>query len=124
MPPISNIYDRSANVLYQYGTGALAQEDFFRFFDALPGMGLQAGYKVLADYTGSRPQLNFSDIELMAQRRKRMLMAAGVVTIALVADTPLVFGLARIYQTTMDDPRFRIQVFRTRSEAESWLASV
>jgi len=41
--------------------------------------------------------------------------------IALVAPTPLSFGLARMFQTLMDHPQIKVEVFNTMIEAEQWL---
>lgn len=41
---------------------------------------------------------------------------------AIVAPTPVTFGIARMFQTLNDNPQIEIQVFNTRAEAEEWLA--
>lgn len=59
--------------------------------------------------------------QVIAQDR-RMRARFGDGRVALVASSDLHFGMARMYQTLSDSGTFEVGVFRTRSEADAWLA--
>lgn len=41
---------------------------------------------------------------------------------ALVVNSPVAFGYARVFQTLMDNPNVTVRIFQDLAEAEAWLA--
>lgn len=41
---------------------------------------------------------------------------------AIVAPTPMTYGVARMFQTLNDNPQIEIRIFKARADAEEWLA--
>jgi hypothetical protein len=65
------------------------------------------------------------DYETIARRaeERRTRVYPNQFRLAMVAPKPLDYGCARIYQTLCDNPQVELQIFKTRAEAEAWLAT-
>jgi hypothetical protein len=77
----------------------------------------------LTDLTGLKDRdWSFSTVfPVTEDRRKRVF--PNKFRSAIVAPTPAAYGYARMFQTLNDNPQIDIQVFKTKDEAEKWLAS-
>ncbi len=66
--------------------------------------------------------VNYADIELVAHLR-RASPPANPIRSAVYANTPIQFGMARMFQTLNHHPGVTIEVFRDRVAAIAWLRS-
>lgn len=66
--------------------------------------------------------VGFEEVFGVALKRAQRQIRAPVRS-ALVADKPVQFGFARMFQILNDNPRIQIRIFGTRAEAEQWLRS-
>jgi len=55
-------------------------------------------------------------------KRAQRLIPAPIRS-ALVADKPIQFGFARMFQMLNDNPRVQIRIFGNLEEAQQWLLS-
>jgi hypothetical protein len=97
----------------------------------------QTNVRSLPEYQGFHEVFDLTDVEEMqyTSRRNVQDMAALAARndlpdqptyLAIVAPHPTAYGLARMYQTYREmDPRSTriVRIFRSRDEAEQWLAS-
>ena len=77
----------------------------------------------IRDFSASRYQdVTVSRVRECAERDRLQAQAQPGGSIVIVAPELVVFGLARMWQTLMDDAPVETSVVRTRSEALTWLA--
>ena len=69
-----------------------------------------------------RIDVGFEEVFAVAQRRAERKVAAPIKS-ALVANRPLQFGFARMFQMLNDNPRIQIRIFGNLEEAQQWLHS-
>lgn len=69
-----------------------------------------------------RIDVGFEEVFAVAQRRAERKVAAPIKS-ALVANRPVQFGFARMFQMLNDNPRILIRIFGSLQEAEQWLHS-
>lgn len=108
-------------------TGRVAKEDFFTYQRAVWSRPEVAGFDELVDMTGAE---QIEDATADAMRELAALSAEmdsdHPRRLAIVAPADLFFGLGRMYETyrEIEGPTAReTAVFRTRAEAEAWLAN-
>lgn len=87
---------------------------------------LEAGFEKTPDRLTDlsaveKGEFDYATLEGLAQRSRSRVYPNRFKS-AIVAPQPLQFGLSRIFQTLSDNPTINLQVFRTRAEAEIWLA--
>jgi len=77
----------------------------------------------LTDLTGvEKGELPFAAIHERAKRNRERVYTNKFKS-AIVAPKTLDYGLTRIYQTLGEHPQVDLQIFKTRDEAEGWLAA-
>jgi hypothetical protein len=77
----------------------------------------------LTDLTAlERIDVGFEEVFAIALKRAQRVIRAPVRS-ALVANKPVQFGFARMFQMLNDNPRIQIRIFDSREEAEQWLRS-
>ena len=77
----------------------------------------------LTDLTAlERIDVGFEEVFGVALKRAQRVIRAPVRS-ALVANKPVQFGFARMFQMLNDNPRIQIRIFDNRQEAEQWLRS-
>ena len=69
-----------------------------------------------------RIDVGFEEVFAVAQRRAERKVTAPIKS-ALVANRPVQFGFARMFQMLNDNPRIQIRIFGNLQEAEQWLHS-
>ena len=69
-----------------------------------------------------RIDVGFEEVFAVAQRRAERKVTAPIKS-ALVANRPVQFGFARMFQMLNDNPRILIRIFGSLQEAEQWLHS-
>jgi hypothetical protein len=77
----------------------------------------------LTDLTAlDRIDVGFEEVFALAARRADRKAAAPIRS-ALVANRPVQFGFARMFQMLNDNPRIQIRIFGNLEEAQQWLHS-
>ena len=77
----------------------------------------------LTDLTGlDRIDVGFEEVFALAARRAEREVSAPIRS-ALVANRPVQFGFARMFQMLNDNPRIQIRIFGNLQEAQQWLHS-
>jgi hypothetical protein len=77
----------------------------------------------LTDLTSvDRIDVGFEEVFALAQRRVNRVVATPIKS-ALVANRPVQFGFARMFQMLNDNPRIQIRIFGSLEEAQQWLHS-
>jgi hypothetical protein len=69
-----------------------------------------------------RIDVGFEEVFAVAQRRAERKVTAPIRS-ALVANRPVQFGFARMFQMLNDNPRILIRIFDNLQEAQQWLHS-
>jgi hypothetical protein len=67
-----------------------------------------------------RFDLNFDNVYALAQRRKKIKFRQRFKS-ALVVNSDLTMGFARMFQTLINHPDIDIHIFKTTEDAESWI---
>lgn len=77
----------------------------------------------LTDLTAlDRIDVGFEEVFALALERSERRVPAPIRS-ALVANRPVQFGFARMFQMLNDNPRIQIRIFGNREEAQRWLHS-
>ena len=77
----------------------------------------------LTDLTAlDRIDVGFEEVFALAAKRAERRVAAPIRS-ALVANRPVQFGFARMFQMLNDNPRIQIRIFGNLEEAQRWLHS-
>ena len=77
----------------------------------------------LTDLTAlDRIDVGFEEVFALAMERAERRVAAPIRS-ALVANRPVQFGFARMFQMLNDNPRIQIRIFGNLEEARRWLHS-
>ena len=77
----------------------------------------------LTDLSGvEKGELLYAAIQKRAETN-RIRVFANRFKSAIVAASALDYGLTRIYQTLSENRQVDLQIFKTRAEAEAWLAA-
>ena len=119
--PISINYDHDKNVLYSEAAGVITIDDIMEYYSSLATLDLRPDYRVLADYRNADLKINYDDMCKMTQRRRVLSSKIGKILIAVVASRELVFGMARMYQSLLDDDHYEVHPFKDINEAKTWL---
>jgi hypothetical protein len=69
-----------------------------------------------------RIDVGFEEVFAIAQRRAERRVTVPIKS-ALVANRPVQFGFARMFQMLNDNPRIQIRIFGSLEEARQWLHS-
>ena len=122
MPHEIQATDRFIRVIF---TGHFTEADRLELGSELPRV--EATYKIFPDRMLDFTAVEKNDFEFPAIERRAAAARARVYPnpfkLALVAPKPLDYGCARMYQILNDNPQVDLKIFKTRSEAEEWLAS-
>jgi len=77
----------------------------------------------LIDLSGATElAVNFDDVDRLAKSRAKSVLPAPVRT-AILAPSPVQFGVGRMYQSLMANPSIEVCVFRTELEALAWIGA-
>jgi hypothetical protein len=77
----------------------------------------------LTDLTAlERIDVGFEEVFALAMNRAERTVPAPIRS-ALVANRPVQFGFARMFQMLNDNPRIQIRIFGNQEEARQWLHS-
>jgi hypothetical protein len=121
--PITFSIEASERTMYTTVTGPLLDADPVRYLsDVLRHPAYCPGLSALVVCKNVEAGgLSTSALRRCVAFTREMEQAFGDARVAVVADQPVVYGLARMYQL-LRSPPYELQVFRERSGAEAWLA--
>ncbi|MCG8590482.1 MAG: hypothetical protein MJE66_14425 [Proteobacteria bacterium] len=124
--PIDYRIDAARKVLVAEGHGQIRDEDlldYARRMFADPGRHLAAHELVDLTRASDDSEITADGIRELAEywRGRYDLITGG--RLAIVANSEVAYGLARMYQLMRDDGPDRIRVFRSLDEAWEWLES-
>ena len=112
---------RDTNVVSVIVTDIVTLQDCIRSVDGLLAEAvLRPGMQLLVDATNLKPELSFDDLRNLVGHVER-LVRRGLDSIAIIATSDLVFGLARTFSAYGDIHGFNVAAFRTQERALTWL---
>ena len=127
--PITTSIDHARRLVVATATGDLGPEDFFAYQREAwtqPGVG---GYDEIVDMTGASRirEATPERIRELAKLAASMDVPDAASRLAIVAPADLAYGLGRMYeafrQFAKSPATKSVAVFRTRAEADAWLAA-
>lgn len=75
----------------------------------------------IADMTGvTRVEIDYEMVKALANRR-RVIQFPNAFRSAIVVSTPVQMGMARMYQTLMENPQITLEIFDNEAAALAWL---
>jgi|SRR5579859_4828353 len=114
---------RDTNIVSVIVTDMVTLQDCVCSVDGLLAEGvLEPGMQLLIDATSIKPELSFSDLHNLVWHVQR-LVRGGLSSIAIIATSDFVYGLARTFCTHADLQGFNVGAFRTSQKALMWLES-
>ncbi len=123
MPVYYRIDRESATVLYR-SEGDVAEEDMIKISRAVvQDPEYEAGMNGIVDLRSVSPDLNISadGLRELSEFNRVLSVHHNRTRMAIVADTDLMYGFARMLQTYSDDLPSDYSVFRDMAEACDWL---
>ena len=125
--PIDIRVDSAERVRYSYVTGVVTDADAIDAYErVVDDPDFDPTLDVIADMTGvARLEVTASRVRELAERRARNArLNAARPRVAIVAPSDVMFGLARMYESSgpRDDGSRRYLVCRTMGEARAWLS--
>ena len=126
--PIDIRVDSSEGVRYSYVSGIVTDAEMIEAYErVVEDPAFDPALNVIADMTGVvRLEVTAAKVRELAERRGRNArLAAARPRVVIVAPTDVMFGIARIYESSghaaVDSSR-RYLVCRTMEEARAWLS--
>jgi hypothetical protein len=117
-------YEEVRGVLRVTLKGALTSEELHNFITEMEEL-LQKRKKwpdnLLDLRTVELKKLGFTDMMSFAKRRESVVPPHAIRT-ALVAESPVITGFARMFQSMNNNPKITVEVFPTLAAADAWLA--
>ncbi len=127
--PIEFTVDPVRRRVVAVASGDLGAEDFFAYQRAAWGSSAVGGFDEIVDMTAVARirEATPERIRELAALASRMDIPDAASRFAIVAPADLAFGLGRMYEVFRELSRSKasktVAVFRTRAEAEQWLAT-
>ena len=121
--PIRYTVDRERGVLVARASGDLTDADLLDYAMALQADDTTSGTRhELVDLRDiqSGDGVTSSGVRQLAQFWRDAGVSDG--KLAIIAESPVSYGMSRMYQTLRDDGPDRIEVFRSEEDAWKWLA--
>ncbi len=108
-------FDSALGLLVVEFTGVIKVSDFTEDYLDVP-----AGTRELIDTRrATETELTTADLRYLAERDTKR--PTRISKVAIVADSDVGFGLARMYQSLSDGQETEVSVFRDEGEARAWL---
>jgi hypothetical protein len=117
--------DRSANFVRVTYSGALTNKDILEVLnDSLATLGKVSNQPNRIEDMRNLDAINigFGELLNLADNVKQ-LQLPQVVKSAILTCNSLQYGVARIFQTILDNPQSKIGIFSSEEEANSWLSA-
>jgi len=125
MPYLTEIVDEGTGILH-VGRGVLKGQEIIDVVTAMAGLLphpelLSHGLIDLTEVSDF--QVSTEELRIITGIDRKHAGALTRMSVAIAAPKDLMFGVARMYEGMMLTPGWTIEVFRTRSQAQAWLAS-
>jgi hypothetical protein len=82
---------------------------------------ISSGPRILADFRKVEVRRTGAEVRSVAATVQRFRAFAAGGRMAVIADQPASFGLARMYETLVEPTAFEVRVFRDPDEARAWI---
>ena len=111
--------------IFVLGTGSVSDEEYInahKSYLTQDNDKLKKYRYSLSDYAGvTQANTSTQAITTIANLCKKASRVNPNAVVAVVANKDLIYGLARMSQTLMDETGWEHEVFRNREDAESWI---
>jgi hypothetical protein len=116
------IFSARGDVLFIHCYGALTLEDLLAWVERCESFDASRNDTAhhLIDFTAVREfEIGFDDMSIVTARRNSQ-NCPNRIRCAFVAQRPLAFGFARMFELLINHPRVEIRVMRSRDDALDW----
>ena len=115
-------YDKELNLMHQSLHGECSIRNLAEVFDEMEKFEVKPGLRILADITDANLQeANYGAVSFLEQKMDGFLDQYLPVRKAIVVESVLEFGIARMYELLAQKEGFEIKVFRDLAQARKWL---
>ena len=115
-------YDKETNILYQALHGSCSVHNLAEVFDEIESYNPEPGLKILADITDAELiDTNYDSVSFLEQKLDRFLNKFLPIRKAIIVESKLEFGIARMYEMLSERDGFDVQVFYDKNKALHWL---
>jgi hypothetical protein len=120
---ISVTSDTGRRLIVATAVGSLTLDEL-RDFLRTSRTGARRGWRLLFDATAATTEMTADQVAMLASAVGATVRREGSrAPVAIVASDPALYGVMRMYQVRCEDEGFdAIHMFRTRAEADEWLA--
>ena len=117
-------YNNDLNLMQQTLHGACNINELADLFDEMEEFQPRNGLKILADITDANlDEANYDSVSILEQRLDTFLDKYMAINKAIIAESNLEFGIARMYEMLAEKAGFNVEVFRSAPEAIQWLST-
>jgi len=102
-------------------TGCPSMQDILHHIDQLTSNDQFTSLQRLWDLSDCKLNLQSEELQAIASRVKQLKPHTSPYKTAMVGQSPLVFGLLRVYQAYAENEHLEIRVFKDKHEALAWL---
>ena len=115
-------YDAEDNLMLQSLHGLCSISNLAEVFDKMDEFPVRPGLKILTDICDADlKEANYDSVSFLEKKLDEFLDKYLPVKKAIVAESDLEFGIARMYGLMSEKDGFEVNVFRKKSEALEWL---
>ena len=115
-------YNNDLNLMHQTLHGACNINELANLFDKMEEFHPRSGLKILADITDANlEEANYDSVSTLEQRLDTFLDKYMPINKAIIVESKLEFGIARMYEMLAEKVGFDVEVFRSAPEAMKWL---
>ena len=117
-------YSPEENLIRQSLQGACSIANLSRVMESMQKYPISPGLRILTDITNADLEdTDYSSLYQLESRLDILLDKYMPIYKAIVVNSDLEFGIARMYQMLAEKEGFEVRVFRDTTKAEAWLAS-
>ena len=120
--PVTFEIDPAQRTVRTMAFGLVTYDDFAQHL-AEEGRDDALGFAEVIDARGATTDITTSQVRLLVARTDTLLRQGQLGALAIVTDSDLTFGMARMYQILSEPLPVQIGVFRTFDEATAWLST-
>ena len=121
--PISYYIDADRNLIVTEADGILTNDDLYEHRrKILRDPAFRPGMRELADTLSvERHEMSIEGIQRLVELQNANETLMGEYRLAIVTDSELAFGMARVYQALTIESLTQVRVFKDIQEADAWL---
>jgi hypothetical protein len=123
--PITYEIDEANGWVWMVGSGVITDEEVLTYRQSLlADPRFRSSMKLLSDMRGiERVEVTAGGIRRLVHEESSHASELAARRLAIVTDSPVAYGMARMYQMLAENTGGAIQVFRQIEEATAWLQS-